>query len=140
MDHHLKSKAEGGSGFFDDVDTIIQSGDHGPHFSCVQTVYNETTFFERYGKKVHNKFLCSYHAFNRCDGAGVNVKRQAEAKARDGCGPLSAVDFTSMMNASHFSNNYSFTFSSINRSKDVFPESANFVKLSFSTSHIGPLS
>ena len=110
MDHHLKSKAQGGSGFFDDVTEIIQSGDHGPHFSCVETVYNESTFFKRYGKKVHNKFLCSYHAFNRCDGAGVKVKVLSEQKTRDGCGPRSAEDYTEMMNTSHFSNNFSFTF------------------------------
>lgn len=120
MDHHLKSKAQGGSGFFDDVTEIIQSGDHGPHFSCVETVYNESTFFKRYGKKVHNKFLCSYHAFNRCDGAGVKVKVLSEQKTRDGCGPRSAEDYTEMMNTSHFSNNFSFTFSSINRGDDVF--------------------
>ena len=68
MDHHLKGKGAGGSGCFDDVHTIYQSGDHGPHFACTDTVYNESTFYKRYEKKLRNMFLCSYHAYNRCDG------------------------------------------------------------------------
>ena len=122
MDHHLKPKALGGSGLFEDIDDIIQSGDHGPHFACAATVYKETAFFEKYGKKFHNKFLCSYHAYNRCDGAGVNVKRLAEAAARDGRGPLSAEDYSRMMNASAFTRTYSFTFASINRGTGIFPK------------------
>ncbi len=110
MAHHLKPKAQGGSGLIEEIDEIIQSGDHGPHFSCVETVCNETTFFEKFGKQVHNKFLCSYHAYNRCDGAVVSVKRLAEAAARSGCGPLSAQDYTSTMNSSAYFHTYSFTF------------------------------
>jgi hypothetical protein len=73
MDFHMKSVAEGGSGQFDDVDEIFQSGDHGPHFACNETVYNESCFFNKYGKTLHDLFLCSYHAYNRCDGDYSNI-------------------------------------------------------------------
>ena len=39
MEFHLTSKRDGGSGFFDDICHITQSGDHGPHFSCVETMF-----------------------------------------------------------------------------------------------------
>ena len=90
MDFHLTSKSDGGSGFFDDIKEIVQSGDHGPHFACNETIFHESQLFAKYGKKLRNKFLCSYHAYNRCDGAGVNVKKEAELAARDDRGPLSA--------------------------------------------------
>jgi len=65
LEFHLKSKADGGSGMFDDITFITQSGDHGPHFACNSTVYNETRVFTKYGKRLHNLSLCSYHAYNR---------------------------------------------------------------------------
>ena len=117
--HHF---SEGGSGFFDDIKHIILSGDHGPHFASIQTLWNESTFFNKYQKTIEPKFLCSYHAYNRCDGAGVCVKKEAEGAARNNCGPLSAGNFTTMMNSTNHSDTYAFTFASINRGKDVFPE------------------
>ena len=68
MDFHLKSEENGGSGQFETINEIFMSGDHGPHFSCNETVYDQSCFFERHGKIIHDSFLCSYHAYNRCDG------------------------------------------------------------------------
>jgi hypothetical protein len=57
------------------IHTLYVSGDHGPHFSSIQTMWLESLFFDRYGILLHSFFLCSYHAFNRCDGAGVESKK-----------------------------------------------------------------
>ena len=122
FEHHLKPRSKGGSGCLEDIKHITLSGDHGPHFSNIQTLWNESTFFSKYGKTVHLKFLCSYHAYNRCDGAGVCVKKEAEHAARNNCGPLSAEQYTTLMNTSHNSDTYAFTFSTINRGVDVFPK------------------
>ena len=58
-EHHCK--------FFqvNNITKIYISGDHGPHFSSIQTIYNETTIYARYGIIVEAFSLCSYHAYNR---------------------------------------------------------------------------
>ena len=56
------------------LEKLFICGDHGPHFSATKTVYNETTFFVKYGVTPWCFFLCSYHAYNRCDGAGAEAK------------------------------------------------------------------
>ena len=122
FDHHLKPEAQGGSGEFDNIDHITLCGDHGPRFACVETVFNESRFFKKYAKCLDLKFLCSYHAYNRCDGAGVAVKKNALAAARDNCGPISADDYATLMNKSNNSDTFSYTFPTINRGADVFPK------------------
>ncbi len=119
--HHLTPAALGGSGMFDDIDRITLGGDHGPHFASIQTMWDESTFHARFGKTLTILFLCSYHAYNRCDGAGVCVKTEAEAAARNNCGPISADDYATLMNESNHSDTFSFTFDTINRSVDIFP-------------------
>ena len=47
------------------ITKIFISGDHGPHFSSIQTIFNETTIYSRYGIVVEAFSLCSYHAYNR---------------------------------------------------------------------------
>jgi hypothetical protein len=68
---------EGSSNFLkrNNIHTFYISGDHGPHFSSISTMYNESTFYQRYRIRLHDFFLCNYHAFNRCDGAGVESKK-----------------------------------------------------------------
>ena len=63
---------------------IVQSGDHGPHFSSKETFFNQTLFFQDYGVILTDCFLCSYHAFNVCDAAGNVSKTLASAALRDG--------------------------------------------------------
>ena len=72
------------TGFLDDLDVLGLNGDHGPHFSARCAFYYMSTVFERSlkcrpkrrsGLVVEEDFLTSYHAFNRCDGAGSVVKQ-----------------------------------------------------------------
>ena len=122
FNHHMKLETDGGSGLFDDIDHITLSGDHGPHFASIQSLWDESNLLTKFQKTFELKFLCSYHAYNRCDGAGVCVKTEAEAAARNNCGPISAGDYASLMNSSNYTGTFSFTFETINRSVDVFPE------------------
>jgi len=82
MDHHFKKKVDGGSGYLDQFDVIYLVGDHGPHFAAHKTFYNESKVWQRYGKRLFILFLCAYHGYNRCDGAGVQIKRLAQAAER----------------------------------------------------------
>ena len=75
MDFQLSPKDDHHNGIFDNFDKIYLSGDHGPHFACNETVLWESRVKEVYGKIVEPIFLCSYHAYNRCDGAGMETKR-----------------------------------------------------------------
>ena len=117
---HLKSIANGGSGLFERFDTIIISGDHGPHFSSAETVYNESTFFPLYKKKIRVLSLCSYHAFNRCDAAGAAVKSLAYQKAKENLALISAEDYAYAVREDGQGNAWSYAFDTINRSSNVF--------------------
>ena len=126
--HHMTTEEKGGSGLFDDIKEIFLAGDHGPHFASVQTVYNESTLWTKWGKLVHPMFLCSYHAYNRCDGAGVTVKREAESCARNNCGPITAENYAHLMNTGSTFDTYSFCFNTIDRGDDVFPKKLKKMK------------
>ena len=67
----------------DDIDTLYICGDHGPHFSATKCFNYESKMYEqsskwnkRHGRglEIELEFLCSYHAMNRCDGAGMVLK------------------------------------------------------------------
>ena len=75
MDFQLSPKDEQHNGIFDNFEKIYLSGDHGPHFACNETLLWDSRVKEVYGKVVEPIFLCSYHAYNRCDGAGMETKR-----------------------------------------------------------------
>jgi hypothetical protein len=60
-----------------------------------------------FGKTVHSIFLCSYHAYNRCDGAGVVPTRLAAQLKRDGRGPVGAAAYARMGNSSTTFRSYS---------------------------------
>ena len=83
------------SNIFDKITKLYVSGDHGPHFRSRATVFFESTIYEKSkdwrckrginsGLELHAHFLCSYHAFNRCDGAGACVKMAAVRSSRPG--------------------------------------------------------
>ena len=122
FDFHLSKGDEHHPGLFDHIHTLYIVGDHGPHFSSNNTILNETNFFSKYGKKVYAIFLCSYHAFNRCDGAGVVSKRLAKQEQKQGKGPVGAPARSDLINSSSYHNHISFPFAAINRSANVFPE------------------
>ena len=67
------------------------------------------------------RFLCSYHAFNRCDGAGVVGKRLAKVQQKQSKGPVGAAARSDLINTSAYHNHVSFSFDTINRGVDVFP-------------------
>ena len=96
------------SAFFknQNITTIFLSGDHGSHFSSIQTIYNESCFFEEYGIEVHLFFLCSYHAFNRCDAAGCEGKTLNKQMASDRKGLRRGAEFAGALNDSNYSNSY----------------------------------
>ena len=52
----------------------------------------------------------------------MNVKMLACAASRDGRGPISAEDYSRLMNQSNFLHTFSFTFEKINRGVGVFPK------------------
>jgi hypothetical protein len=98
-------KGSGHSGFMErnNIKTLYVSGDHGPHFACIKTMWLESTFYEKYGIMLHLFFLCSYHAFNRCDGAGLEPKKiQAYLMRLRAALPLPA-DVSDHLNESEYS-------------------------------------
>jgi hypothetical protein len=62
-------------GIFHGFHKVYISGDHGAQFSCNETVRHESAFFKKWQIEVHLLFSCSYHAYNRSDGAGAEAKR-----------------------------------------------------------------
>ena len=120
MDLHMKGKNNGGSGVFDKYRKITITGDHGVHFSDVQTVYNESRMFEKYGKEIHIVSLCSYHCYNRCDAAGVHSKKLAQREAKNGNPLKIAKDYTKAVLDDMRPDTIAYTFEEINRSQDVF--------------------
>ena len=124
FDFHLSRGDNHHPGLFDHLNKLYICGDHGPHFSANNTILNETTFFRRYGKTLHCVFLCSYHAYNRCDAAGVVPKRLASQLKREGRGALGAEAYAHMVNTSPYSNHVAFFFASINRNASVFAAEA----------------
>jgi hypothetical protein len=71
FEFHLAPKGEHGSGLFERFTKIYVSGDHGPHFASIDTIYNESRMKRRFDKDFHIVSLCSYHCYNACDAAGA---------------------------------------------------------------------
>ena len=65
--------------------------------------------------------MCSYHAYNRCDAAGVVPKRLAAHEKRQSKGPVGAAAYAQLVNSSSYGNHVAFSFPAINRGTDVFP-------------------
>ena len=120
FDFHFKS-GEGSSGHFEGFTTIYICGDHGSHFACLRTFYHESKMWEKYGKVVICLFLCSYHAYNRCDGAGVQLKRLASRAARQGIGPVHAHQYAFLLNNSSHFDSVCHVFEKINEPEDIWP-------------------
>ena len=127
MRYHFETA---GTGFFSKFHTLYVSGDHGSHFRSRQTVYHESTFWDLYKKVSWNFFLCSYHAYNRCDGAGVESIRLSKEWELLGQAIELAEVFADVLNSSRFNNSIGIPFAKINRSVNVFPR-LNQVRLSF---------
>jgi hypothetical protein len=115
MDFHLKGKANGGSGLFDQFTQIYISGDHGSHFSAKQNIYFESTIFELYAKTVLLLFLCSYHCYNRCDAAGVYSKVLSTAAAREKKVLVESADYAMALMEDASCDTLGYDFKEINR-------------------------
>ena len=116
------SGGEGSSNFLarNKIHTLYVSGDHGPHFSSIATMYNESTFFQRYGIRLHMFFLCSYHAFNRCDGAGVESKKIHGTLIRNREALPFCIDVSDHLNESEYHNSIGVPFAKIDRGNKIF--------------------
>jgi hypothetical protein len=121
MAFHLTPKGKHSSGLLSGFSKIYQCGDHGPHFVSRQTVLNESRFHELYGIELENHFLCSYHTYNRCDGAGVESKRLAVQAMKARGGPVEGREYADLINKSAYIDHVAFPFDRINRSADLFP-------------------
>ena len=121
FDLHMATADENHPGLLDEFHTCYVVWDHGSHFSANATLMNESTFFRKYGKKVYMRFLCSYHAFNRCDEAGVVGKRLAKVQQQQSKGPVGAAARSDLIDTSAYHNHVSFSFDTIDRGVDVFP-------------------
>jgi hypothetical protein len=110
---HLDKHAS--SGEFAGFTKLIIAGDHGSHFSALETILHESTFLERYNMEVRLVFLCSYHAFNRCDRAGQEGVLLAKALEMRRLGPGTAEEFAELVNNSRDDESVAYPFNNIVR-------------------------
>jgi hypothetical protein len=125
---HLAEQGAHGSGLFARFDTIFVSGDHGPHFSSIFTMFNESTMMKRYGKRFHIISLCSYHCYNSCDAAGAETKTLARDLSKAGTEVLEAHDYTLAVRESSYENSWAYTFDKINKDLTFWPENLKCLK------------
>lgn len=129
--HHFDEGKKGG--LFGRFKKIYISGDHGPHFSSMDTIFMESTYWEKYGVEIECVFLCSYHAYNRCDQAGVEAKKVADEWTRKQRGASDAGVLADLINFSSYSNSVAVPFDKINCGKNVFPKALKKGKLDKNT-------
>ena len=77
---------------------LFISGDHGPHFWSWDTLMWQSTIFDKYKVKVEIVGMCSYHAYNRCDTHGANIKKIARNMSTKGSGPRTSPEFAALIN------------------------------------------
>jgi hypothetical protein len=106
------------------ISVVFLAGDHGSHFSAIKTVYNESCFFSRYGIILICLFLCSYHAFNRCDAAGEESVRLMLRRINARGEHNTSGGYSAMLNNSHSQNSFGVELPEICRNCEddpVFP-------------------
>ena len=96
-------------------------GDHGVHFSCAKTMYKESSSFHVYNKEIELKFLASYHAYSRADGAGAEDSVALRRDMRAGLPRWGAEAMKEMTNNSNDVRSWAYMFPKINRSEGIFP-------------------
>lgn len=70
------------AGVFDDFHTIIISGDNGSSLKNAWSLYMMSRVWEKYRIRVLFFQLCQYHAWNRCDPHGGQIKTAMDKKER----------------------------------------------------------
>jgi len=127
MEHHLRSAEEKGSGFLSSFKKVYIVGDHGPHFSSKSTLWAESKWFEQFGTVVEPIYLCSYHAYNLCDGAGSEHTRLARTHNKDNTGRLCASGYADLTNSSgRHTNSVAIPWARIARGTNIFPAESQF--------------
>jgi hypothetical protein len=125
-DFHLAVDKSSCPGLMERFHTLIFVGDHGPHFSCHETMHNESTILRRYGKIIKLMFLTSYHAYSRADGSGAE---DSTGLRRDFIAGMPRHGATAMKNMTNDSNDqcsWAYEFPVINRSMGLFPAARDF--------------
>ena len=122
MRFHFKPKGKHNPGLFDDFQTVYFVGDHGPHFSCSCTVYNESKYFHVYGKEVVLEFFASYHAFGRADGAGAEDSVSSRQDNKNGLQRNGAQAWTDMTNESNDKRSWAYHMAAVDRNTNIFPK------------------
>jgi len=124
MEHHLRPEEQQGSGFLSKIASkkLFIVGDHGAHFSSKATFWAESKWHETFGFTVEAIFLCSYHAYNLCDGAGAEHTRLALDHNKNNTGRLDAFGYASLSNSSdRHANSVAIPFAQIARGNNLFP-------------------
>jgi hypothetical protein len=122
MEHYLRSKEAGEFGLLARASKLYIVGDHGPHFSAKLTAWAESTWHARFNIEVEPVFLCSYHAYNPCDGAGAECTRLWRTQAKTRRGGYTDVQLRDMINDSESNLNLAaLAFPVIARGADIFP-------------------
>jgi hypothetical protein len=114
-------------------DELFIGGDHGNHFAQRATMCDESTFYRRFGITVHPLFLCSYHAYSRCDTAGSADSREKTERDRIGAGPTTGADMARMVNENPDPASVAFPFTHIARNKDMIKTDAQMRAVTTST-------
>ena len=122
MHFHLSPQDDHHSGLLSGFSKLYVVGDHGMHFSSKSTFWLHSTWFTTFDVEIEDVYLCSYHAYNLCDGVGAQTTRCGEALAKDGRGPEHDVELAVAVNAaSAGGNHYAYPFSAIARDDSFFP-------------------
>jgi hypothetical protein len=124
---HFKPESAHNPGLFMKmgIHKVYIGGDHGPHFSCFDSLYHEASCKSKYGVEVELMWLTSYHAYNRCDGAGAEDSTSHNTDTRGGLPREGAAAWTDMTNESNDQRSWAFHFLSIAQNTDTFPKDLN---------------
>jgi len=127
---HFKPGGVNNPGLFESLGIfkVIFAGDHGPHFACYDALYHEASCKRLYGIEVELMWLTSYHAYNRCDGAGAEDSTSHNADTRGGLPREGAAAWTDMTNESSDQQSWAYHFASIAQNVDTFPSNLQKIK------------
>jgi hypothetical protein len=124
---HFKPAGDHNPGLFSKlgIHKVYIGGDHGPHFACFDSLYHEASCKILYGMEVELMWLTSYHAYNRCDGAGAEDSTSHNTDTRGGLPREGAAAWTDMTNESNDQRSWAYHFPSIAQNSDTFPTDLN---------------
>jgi hypothetical protein len=127
---HFKPYGPNNPGLFEElkITKVIFAGDHGPHFACFDTLYHEASCKKLYNIEVELLWLTSYHAYNRCDGAGAEDSTSHNTDTRGGLPREGALSWTNMTNESSDAKSWAYHFECVSQNETTFPSNLNKIK------------